>query len=170
MRAFSYLSGLMLTAMLALPLTTAYAAPPATGSFPIEDQIQVFEPESSICGFPISATIHGRGRFQVFFDAQGNATKVHIITVTSGELSANGITLRTRSAHNEFFSEGTFVETGIVFQYSLPGTGVVLMDRGRLVWNIDPATGEMVGEPLFEAGPHPFLHGDVQGLCPALTP
>ena len=44
------------------------------------------------------------------------------------------------------------------------------MDRGRLVWNIDPETGEMIGEPVFEAGPHPQLHGDYGDLCAALTP
>ena len=43
------------------------------------------------------------------------------------------------------------------------------MDRGRLIWNID-ANGEMVGDPIFEAGPHPELHGDFRGLCAALSP
>jgi hypothetical protein len=28
----------------------------------------------------------------------------------------------------------------------------------------------MVGEPIFEAGPHPELNGDLRGLCAALTP
>jgi hypothetical protein len=43
------------------------------------------------------------------------------------------------------------------------------MDRGRLIWNID-SNGEMVGDPIFEAGPHPELNGDFGGLCAALTP
>jgi hypothetical protein len=92
--------------------------------------------------------------------------------VTSAELSANGITLRARSANNRQydFIENTLVETGLVFQYQFPGIGVVLMDRGRLVWNIDPETGEMVGEPVFEAGPHPQLHGEYGNLCAVLTP
>jgi hypothetical protein len=30
-----------------------------------------------------------------------------------------------------------------LFRYSAPGLGIVLMDRGRLIWNID-ANGEMV--------------------------
>ena len=66
--------------------------------------------------------------------------------------------------------ENTVVESGIVSRYQLPGTGVVLMDRGRLIWNIDPETGEMVGDPIFEAGPHPQLHGDYGDLCAVLTP
>lgn len=98
-------------------------------------------------------------------------TGAHVVEVTSGELSANGITLRVRQADNlRFdFGENTVMETGLVFQYQLPGTGVVLMDRDRLVWNIDPETGEMVGPPVFEAGPHPFLHGDLGHFCAVLT-
>jgi hypothetical protein len=165
-----WLSGLVFTAMLALPASTAHAVPPDVGRFPVKEQVQVLEPESTICGFPISYTAHGHGRFQVFFDAEGNRTRVHIITVTSGELSANGITLRTGSAHNEFISDTSFAETGVVFKYALPGTGVVLMDRGRLVFDVDPELGEPVGGPVFEAGLHPELHGDLQGLCAALTP
>jgi hypothetical protein len=171
MRRLSYLFVLVLATMLGLP-ATAVATPPETGHFPIEEHIAVLEPESSVCGFPISLDISGQGTFEVFFDADGNATGAHVTEVVSGELSANGITLGSRSADNGHFdfTENTVVETGLVFQYQLPGTGVVLMDRGRLVWNIDPETGEMIGEPVFEAGPHPQLHGDYGDLCAALTP
>ena len=171
MRRLSYLFVLALATMLGLP-ATAVATPPETGHFPIEEHIAVLEPESSVCGFPISLDISGQGTFQVFFDADGNPTGAHVTEVISGELSANGITLRSRSADNLHFdfTQNTVVETGLVFQYRLPGTGVVLMDRGRLVWNIDPETGEMIGEPVFEAGPHPQLHGDYGDLCAALTP
>jgi hypothetical protein len=79
--------------------------------------------------------------------------------------------LRSASSDNKFydFQNQTLAEVGLVFRDSGPGVGVVLMDRGRLIWNID-ANGEMVGPPTFEAGPHPELHGDFGGLCAALTP
>jgi hypothetical protein len=171
MRRLWYLFALVLAALLGLS-TTAVAAPPENGHFPIEEHIAVLEPESSVCGFPISYDVSGQGTFQVFFGADGNRTGAHVLTVTSAELSANGITLRARSANNRQydFIENTLVETGLVFQYQFPGIGVVLMDRGRLVWNIDPETGEMVGEPVFEAGPHPQLHGEYGNLCAVLTP
>jgi len=155
MRKLWYLFVLVLGTMIGLP-ATAVATPPETGHFPIEEHIAVLEPESSVCGFPISLDISGQGTFQVFFDADGNPTGAHVTEVISGELSANGITLVTRSADNLHFdfTENTVVETGLVFQYQLPGTGVVLMDRGRLVWNIDPETGEMIGEPVFELEDH----------------
>jgi hypothetical protein len=171
MRRLSYLVVLVLATMLGLSATAA-AAPSDTGHFPIEEHIAVLEPESSVCGFPISWDVSGQGTFQVFFDADGTPTGAHVNFVTSGQLSANGITLRTRQANNlQFdFIENTVVESGIVSRYQLPGTGVVLMDRGRLIWNIDPETGEMVGSPIFEAGPHPSLHGDWGDLCAVLTP
>jgi hypothetical protein len=171
MRRLWYLFVLVLAILLGLP-ANAVAAPPATGHFPIEEHFAVLEPESSLCGFPISWDVSGQGTFQVFFDTDGTPTGVHVLGVTSGELSANGITLRTQQANNRTFDfgENTMVEMGIVSQYLLPGTGVVLMDRGRLVWNIDPETGETVGDPVFEAGPHPSLHGDFGELCAVLTP
>jgi hypothetical protein len=178
MRKLSYLFVLSvatilggLATMLGLP-ANALAAQTDTGHFPIEEHIAVLEPESSVCGFPVSWDNSGQGTFQVFFDADGTPTGFHVTVVTSGALSANGITLQTHQADNSNFDliQNTMAETGLVFQYRLPGTGVVLMDRGRLVWNIDPETGEMVGPPVFEAGPHPSLHGDFGGLCAALTP
>jgi len=127
------------TAALLVAAPAVEAAQPLTGQFPIEEHIAVPEPESSTCGFPISWDFSGQGTFQVFLDADGNLTGAHVVEVTSGGLSANGITLRTRSADNLHFdfTQNTVAETGLVFQYRLPGTGVVLMDRGRLVWNID---------------------------------
>jgi len=149
----------------------AVAATPVTGHFPIEEHIAVLEPESTVCGFPISLDFTGQGTFQVFFDNLGNVTGVHVLEQSSGTLSANGIDLRFASTDNKMYDleSQTVAEVGLVFRYSGPGVGVVLMDRGRLIWNID-ANGEMVGDPVFEAGPHPELNGDFGGLCAALTP
>jgi hypothetical protein len=144
----------------------AQASPttPFTGHFPIEEHVAVLEPESTVCGFPISLDFSGQGTFQVFFDAQGNIVRIHVLERVTGMLSANGISLRFMWSDNQFFDlDGTVTEVGLVFRYALPGVGVVLMDRGRLSFDGD-------GELLFEAGPHPQLHGDYGGLCAALTP
>jgi hypothetical protein len=155
---------------LAAGQTQAVAATPITGQFPIEDHIGVLEPESTVCGFPVRLDLTGQGIFQIFFDKLGNPTGANVLVHISGTLSANGIELRSSSSDNKFYSFGsnTLAEVGLVFRYSGPAVGVVLMDRGRLIWNIDD-TGEMVGPPRFEAGPHPELHGDFGGLCAALT-
>lgn len=145
----------------------AQASPttPFTGHFPIEEHFAVLEPESTVCGFPISLDFTGQGTFQVFFDAEGNIVRVHVLEHITGTLSANGIALRFMGSDNQFLDveAGLVREVGLVFRYSLPGLGVVLMDRGRLIFDGD-------GQLLFEAGPHPQLHGDYGGLCAALTP
>jgi hypothetical protein len=149
----------------------ASATTPLTGHFPIEEHFAVLEPESTLCGFPISLDFTGQGTFQGFFDDVGNPIRLHVLEHSTGILSANGIELRFASSDNKFFDlqNQTLAEVGLVFRYSAPGVGVVLMDRGRLVWNVDD-NGEMVGTPTFEAGPHPGLHGDLGGTCAALTP
>ena len=152
------------------------AAPPALtpliGSFPIGGHVVALEPESSLCGFAITSDTSGTATFRVFFDEAGDPSRVHIHAMWTGRLSANGITLTARSSLNQFldFEASTVIEVGLVFQNAGPGTGVALMDRGRLVWSVDPDTGEFAVPPVFEAGPHPQLHGDVSGLCEALTP
>ena len=141
------------------------------GHFPIDEHF-VVEPDSTICGFPMTLDITGEGTFNLRLDADGNPTSLHVHGVTVGTLSANGIELRDFSSDNKFsdFQTSTERETGLVFRDSFLGGKVVIMDRGRLTWNLDPDTGEPIGDPLFEAGPHPELHGDIAALCAALTP
>ena len=160
---------------IALP-AGSLAAPPATpplmGSFPIGGQTTALEPESSLCGFDIAAESSGTANFQVFFDEAGDPSRIQLHARWTGTLSANGITLSGRSSLNQIldFEASTVIEVGLVFQNVGRGIGVALMDRGRLVWSVDPETGEFAFPPVFEAGPHPQLHGDVTGLCEALTP
>lgn len=141
------------------------------GHFAIEDHF-VVEPDSTICDFPMTLDITGQGTFNARFDAEGNLTAVNVHSRTVGTLSANGIELRDFSSDNKFSDLRTLTmrETGLVFRDNLFGGKVILMDRGRLIWNFDPDTGETVGDPLIEAGPHPELHGDIAALCAALTP
>jgi hypothetical protein len=141
------------------------------GSFPIDESF-VVEPDSTICGFEITLDLTGRGTFTARLDDQGLNEWVHVHARTVGILSANGIELRDFSSLNRFFDFRTLTnaEVGLVFRDSFLDGGVVIMDRGRLIWNFDPNTGETVGDPIFEAGPHPELHGDIEALCAALTP
>src|SRR5439155_10449716 len=66
----------------------AVAATPVTGHFPIEEHIAVLEPESSVCGFPISSDFTGQGTFQVFFDTLGNPIRINVLEHSTGTLSA----------------------------------------------------------------------------------
>ena len=44
----------------------------------------------------------------------------------------------------------------------LPDGGTIIADVGRLVFDAE-------GNVIFEAGPHPALHGDFAALCAALS-
>lgn len=152
-------------------ITPARATPPEMFRFPVETHEAMLEPESSVCGFPVRLDESGEIRVHVHLDAQGNPIRVDVWGHSTGVLSANGIELRTFSNDHKFFDlrTQTMTELGVVSRISAPGLGVLLMDRGRLIWNID-ANDETVGAPIFEAGPHPVLHGDTRGFCAALTP
>jgi hypothetical protein len=143
----------------------------STGHFPIDDSF-VVEPDSTICGFPITLDLTGQGTFSVLLDAHGDPIRAHVLERTTGMISANGISLQDVASDNKIydFRSGTVMEVGLVFRDFVPDAGVVIMDRGRLVWNFDFDTGETIGDPLFEAGPHPELYGDIAPLCSALTP
>ena len=162
----------VIAALLATPALAAARTPrTAHGSFPIDDHF-VIEPESTTCGFPITLDLTGTGSFSALLDDQGLNEKVHIHIRESGTLSANGIVLRDVVAENEFtdFFTLTERETGLQSRDSFLGGGVVIINSGRLIWNFDPNIGETVGDPLFEAGQHPEVEGDIAGLCAALTP
>jgi hypothetical protein len=52
--------------------------------------------------------------------------------------------------------------TGVISLLTVPGSGAVLLDVGRIVFE--------GGDVTFEAGPHQVVGGDVAGLCEALAP
>jgi len=157
--AFALCAGLVFAAA-----GQASAATPMIGTFLIDDHF-VDEGASAACGFPVSVDLTGTGRFWVFVDEQGNPTRVQVREDATGTMSANGISLQEVDHNTQFFdlAAGTQTEVGIVFRESLPGLGVVIMDRGRVSATAD-------GTITFEAGPHPGLDGNLAALCAALTP
>jgi hypothetical protein len=52
--------------------------------------------------------------------------------------------------------------TGVISLLTVPGSGAVLLDVGRIVFE--------GGDVTFDAGPHQVVGGDVEGLCEALAP
>ena len=92
------------------------------GTYPIGGHFVGLEPESSLCGFEITADYSGSANFQVTFDESGEPIRIHVHAAWSGTISANGITLRSRSSLNQFFDldDSTVVEVGLVFQNAGP--------------------------------------------------
>jgi hypothetical protein len=143
---------------------SASATVPATGRFTnpvsgIDDGV------SATCGFQVLVTGTDTGSFQVFFDSTGTPVRLQIETVSTNTFSANGITIPFRSANKNTFNliNGTGTDIGLDIRVTIPGVGNLYLDRGRLVFDSN-------GNLIFEAGPHPSLHGDIDGLCAALTP
>jgi len=58
---------------------------------------------------------------------------------------------------------GLGANTGVIFRVTVPGSGAVLLDVGRIVTN---RAGDII---TFRAGPHQFFDGDLAGLCKALA-
>lgn len=144
--------------------TQALATPPEIFRFPVEDR-GVLQPESRVCGFPIMLEESGEIRVHVHYDAEGSPIRINVWGHSTGVLSANGIQVRVFKNDHKFFDlrNQTVTSSGVFFRWSAPGLGVVLMDRGRLVWNSD-------GDLIFEAGQQPGGHGEFDVICAVLTP
>ena len=142
---------------------SAYASP-TTGHFEFE-YTHVDEGASAACGFPVTFDQLDRATYELFYDHQGNIIRAQVQTLTSGTVTANGITLLEHGRENNFYDAvtGTQMDASLEFRVWLPGLGVVIMDRGRLLFDPD-------GNVVFEAGPHPALEGAFSALCEALTP
>jgi hypothetical protein len=148
-------------------VTQAVAATPAVGHFQTSGQ---FVPDewSAACGFTITLTYADEGNYQVFFDDQGNPTRIQVEDRSRSTLSADGITLVGYGSYNTFYDlvNSASTETGLDVRFSLPEGGVVVIEVGR-------GTVETSGNGfniVFLAGPHPLLEGDLGSLCAALTP
>jgi hypothetical protein len=136
---------------------------PSVGSFTFTD-VNVDPGLSATCGFTVTETDTTAGRFEVFFDSTGTPVRVEVEEHYTGFFSASGLTVDTAGATLSIFDlNGGETDAGINIRVSLPGGRILYIDRGRLVFDDD-------GNLVSEAGPHPSLHGDIDGLCAALTP
>jgi hypothetical protein len=143
---------------------SASATVPATGRFTFTDSF-IDDGVSGICGFPVLSTGTDTGTFQTFFDSSGTPVLIRLEIHSRGSFSANGITIPTASAGMFTMNliNGTTTDTGLDIRVTIPGVGNLYLDRGHLIFDSS-------GNLTFEAGPHPSLHGDIPGLCAALTP
>jgi hypothetical protein len=66
--------------------------------------------------------------------------------------------------HIDLTAEPVRAVTGVQGLLTVPGSGAVLLDVGRIVTNLE------TDEVTFQAGPHQLVEGDLAGLCEALAP
>jgi hypothetical protein len=142
---------------------SALATPPDTMRVPYEGHF-IDEGASAACGFPVEFDVSGVVTIQELYDAGGNLIRRQTHGNGEGTFSANGNTLRYIERGQIFIDPqaGTDTEVGLLFRVFLPGGGTAIADVGRLVFDAQ-------GNLIFEAGPHPALHGDFATLCAALS-
>jgi hypothetical protein len=142
---------------------SALAGQPVIGSF-VFTETYVDPGSTAACGFTVTATDTTTGRFEVFFDNTGTPIRAQVEERYTGFFSANGLTVDIAGATLAILDlHGGETDAGINIKVSLPGGGILYIDRGRLIFDDN-------GNLVSEAGPHPSLHGDFPGLCAALTP
>jgi hypothetical protein len=111
-------------------------------------------------------------RFTLFYNQAGNGTQAvfHVREVGTLSNSVTGLSVPFHEAVTEtltFATPGdlstvTATYTGQVYTVTLPGSGLILHDVGRVVFAPD-------GTITFEGGPHQLLDNEVQQLCAALS-
>jgi hypothetical protein len=153
----------MAVALALLAPTAALATPPDTFRIPHQDTF-IDEGASAACGFDVLFEVSGIQTIQVLYDAAGNPIRVQVHGNIQGTVTANGITLREIEHGQTFYdlTDGSQTLVGLIFRVFLPDGGTVIADVGRLVFDAE-------GNVIFEAGPHPALHGDFAALCAALS-
>lgn len=152
-----------ITGLSAGPAFAGSAKQPVIGTFHSTDT-NVDPGVSAACGFTVTETDMTTGHFEVFFDSTGTPVRVQVEENFTGVFTANGLAVDTAGATLSIFDlNGGETDAGINIRVSLPGGGILYIDRGRLVFDDN-------GNLVSEAGPHPSLHGDFDGLCAALTP
>jgi hypothetical protein len=112
------------------------------GTFPIENS-EVIE---GACDFPVLAEFTGQGRFLVFFDREGNPIRAQVHTRHAGTVTnlETGLTLRDPVHRTTFydFVKRTMTVVGLEFGITVPGKGVVVLEAGKAVFDLD--TGEVL--------------------------
>ena len=111
-------------------------------------------------------------RFTVFYNQAGNVTQgifhVRLVGILSNSVTGTSVPEQAHFTETQTFatpgdfSTVTITITGVDFKVTLPGSGLILHDVGKVVFAPD-------GAITFEGGPHQQLHGEVQKLCAALS-
>ncbi len=118
-----------------------------------------------ICPFAIRVRTHITGRELLFTDQQGNPSldvnHLVVYAVWRNPLSGKTVIERDHLSGVILPNDEGFLEIGLNFHLSLPSGSTVLIDAGRLVFDID-------GNIVFQAGNHEFEDRDVGALCAAL--
>ena len=161
----SILTILIVTMTLAI-YTPVSAVPPVHNDFTFVDEFV----DREICDFDVLVRFEGGGTERLFFEPDGETLKRVVVNLSDNGTATNLDTGTTVSGHDAWtviveFEDGvpiTETNAGLVFHFNAPGHGIVLIDAGKIVFDL--ATGEVVFN-----GPHQVFEGDFDAFCAALA-
>ncbi len=150
----------------ALPLRADDGRPPQTTIVSVDATFT----NDFDCSFPLQEQVTGAYRDILYFDSNGTLTREFISPQYRGPLTvswtnlAMGTSLTSHEASTliiDYNPDGSFRKLsnqGLTFHVTVPGTGTLLLDVGRIV--IERGHGV-----TFEAGPHQEFNGDTAAFC-----
>ncbi len=154
-RAFAAVS--VSAALVAMSVAPAFADTPTVEKF--SDQSSGIAPGlSAACGFTVMHDTTLQGTNISYPDGSGQLSE-QVLTYWT----ANGKTIIERDAFSiSTATDGTLTLSGANYMAYQEGSGLVVVDAGRLIFGSD---GDLVGE----SGPHPIeAVGRAQYYCPVL--
>ena len=123
--------GLLLIVLTLIPFSSAFALEPTVETFHDEGT------QSVDCGsFIASGSYQQDVRVTTFYDTAGNPIRDSVFIQFAGTLTnpLNGKTLTDTDSFTVFFDlqEGTITGVGLTFHMQIPGSGVAVLDAGRI--------------------------------------
>ena len=158
---------IILVSTLALAIfTPAGAVPPIHTEFDFVDDFV----DTEICDFDVQLRFEGEGTEHLFFEPDDFTPKQVVVNLSDNGTATNLDTGTTISGHDAWtfiveFEDGvpiTETTAGLFFHFNAPGHGIVLIDAGKIAFDL--ATGEVVVN-----GPHQVFEGDFDAFCAALA-
>jgi hypothetical protein len=137
-------------------------------------------PNAATCkpfGYTFTVSFHYDVRRSIteFTDDDGNVLR-EVIEARFVGTATNDTTGKALPADGERhivwdFVAGTWTETGTLRHVAVPGSGVVLLQSGRIVFPLPavPQPDVIPKVELFEAGPHDVFEGQYAEFCAALA-
>jgi hypothetical protein len=160
------------TALLAAVFAVVMLAAPAAAATPLvlerHNIIARLFPSEPLCDdFTVTSEFQVSRSIVQYYDQSGALLREvrHIFFTGTQTNDATGTWLPVDGNFHQVFNfvDGTFTTTGSGRHVTLPGSGIVLHDSGRIVINMADESA------LFLAGPHQDLLGDYTAMCAALA-
>jgi hypothetical protein len=157
------ISTLLVLGLLMGTISLGMAAPPDMRD--VHFEVHIVDDWS--CDFPIALDFVFDAREKFFYNEEGELIRFQAHVDRQGTLTnlETGLTLRDPGHSTVFIDmvEGTQTVVGLNWNINVPGEGVVVLDVGRLVFDL------YTGDILFEAGPHQLRGEGPTWLCDVLS-